>query len=72
MCGAFAIRGSAVKTDAEDNVLVEVMYTYDVFGNQTSVATSGADILSRTSRATYDARGRFIASSANAHSRYHG
>ena len=39
---------------------------YDAFGNKTSITVSGADIATRTSSNTYDARGQFAATSTNA------
>src|SRR5262245_32626881 len=41
-------------------------YAYDAFGNKTAVTVSGADIASRSSTVTYDTRGQFVASAANA------
>jgi RHS repeat-associated protein len=41
-------------------------YGYDAFGNKTVVTVSGADIATRTASTTYDARGQFALSSANA------
>jgi RHS repeat-associated protein len=41
-------------------------YTYDAFGNKHSVTVSGADIATRASSSTYDARGQFASSNSNA------
>jgi RHS repeat-associated protein len=41
-------------------------YVYDAFGNKTSVTVSGVDITTRSSTTTYDARGQFVTSNANA------
>jgi RHS repeat-associated protein len=41
-------------------------YGYDAFGNKTSVTVSGADIVSRSSTTTYDARGQFVSTNTNA------
>ncbi len=41
-------------------------YGYDAFGNKASVTVSGADIATRTAATTYDARGQFATTAANA------
>jgi RHS repeat-associated protein len=41
-------------------------YTLDAFGNRTAVTISGADIASRSSSVSFDAKGRFPVSSTNA------
>ncbi|MGJ5037601.1 MULTISPECIES: RHS repeat-associated core domain-containing protein [unclassified Bradyrhizobium] len=41
-------------------------YVYDAFGHKQSVTVSGADIVSRSSSSTYDARGEFATSNSNA------
>ncbi len=41
-------------------------YTLDAFGNRIAATTSGADIASRTSTATYDAKGQFVTTDSNA------
>jgi RHS repeat-associated protein len=45
---------------------LETDYVYDAFGNKTSVAVSGVDITTRTSTATFDGRGQFATTNANA------
>jgi RHS repeat-associated protein len=45
---------------------LETDYVYDAFGNKTSVTVSGVDITTRSSTTTYDARGQFVTSNANA------
>jgi RHS repeat-associated protein len=45
---------------------LETDYVYDGFGNKTSVSVSGVDITTRSSTTTYDARGQFVSSNANA------
>jgi RHS repeat-associated protein len=41
-------------------------YVYDAFGNKTSVTISGVDIATRSSTATFDARGQFSTTNTNA------
>src|SRR3954464_3687852 len=41
-------------------------YVYDAYGHKVSVTVSGADIISRSSTTTYDAKGQFATSNANA------
>src|SRR5262252_3772259 len=41
-------------------------YVYDAYGNKTSVTVSGVDIVTRTSTATFDAKGQFATTNANA------
>ena len=41
-------------------------YTIDAFGNKTAVTVSGADIATRTSSSTFDARGQFAVTQSNA------
>jgi YD repeat-containing protein len=41
-------------------------YTYDAFGHKVTVAVSGTDIATRTAATTYDAKGQFPTSAANA------
>ncbi|CCE06201.1 exported hypothetical protein [Bradyrhizobium sp. STM 3843] len=41
-------------------------YVYDAFGHKQSVTVSGADIASRSSTSSYDARGQFATSNSNA------
>ena len=41
-------------------------YNYDTYGNKVSVTVSGADIVSRSSTSTFDAKGQFNASNTNA------
>jgi RHS repeat-associated protein len=41
-------------------------YVYDTFGNKQSVTVSGADIASRASSSTYDAKGQFVSTNSNA------
>src|SRR5688572_8273485 len=41
-------------------------YTYDAFGHKVAVAVSGVDIATRTASTTYDAKGQFPVSAANA------
>ncbi|MGJ5135615.1 RHS repeat-associated core domain-containing protein [Bradyrhizobium oligotrophicum] len=41
-------------------------YVYDAFGHKQSVTVSGADIVSRSSSSTFDARGQFATSNSNA------
>ncbi|BAM86886.1 exported hypothetical protein [Bradyrhizobium oligotrophicum S58] len=41
-------------------------YVYDAFGHKQSVTVGGADIVSRSSTSTYDARGQFGTSNTNA------
>ncbi len=41
-------------------------YTYDAFGNRTSVTISGADIVTRTTTTTYTTDGRFVETVSNA------
>jgi RHS repeat-associated protein len=45
---------------------LETDTTYDVFGNKTSVVTSGIDIATRGNSSTYDARGQFVTTNTNA------
>jgi YD repeat-containing protein len=45
---------------------LETDYVYDAFGNKTSVQVSGVDITTRTSTATFDARGQFATTNTNA------
>jgi RHS repeat-associated protein len=45
---------------------LETDTTYDVFGNKTSVVTSGIDIATRGNSTTYDARGQFVTTNTNA------
>jgi RHS repeat-associated protein len=45
---------------------LETDTTYDAFGNKISVSTSGIDITTRTSTTTYDTRGQFVVTNANA------
>jgi len=45
---------------------VQTDYTYDAYGNKTSVTVSGAGVVSRTSTVTYDARGQFAIQNTNA------
>ena len=45
---------------------LETDYVYDAFGNKTTVTVSGVDIVTRSSTATFDARGQFAATNANA------
>jgi RHS repeat-associated protein len=45
---------------------LETDYVYDGFGNKTSVTVKGVDITTRSSSTTYDARGQFVTSNANA------
>ena len=44
--------------------------TYDVFGNKTSVVTSGVDIATRGNTTQYDTRGQFVAKNINALGQY--
>jgi RHS repeat-associated protein len=41
-------------------------YTYDAFGNRVTVTVSGADIVSRGSSSSFDAKGQFATSNTNA------
>jgi len=41
-------------------------YVYDAYGHKVSVTVSGADIVSRSSNTTYDAKGQFATGNANA------
>ncbi|WP_298363011.1 RHS repeat-associated core domain-containing protein [uncultured Bradyrhizobium sp.] len=41
-------------------------YTYDAFGNTLTVTVSGADIASRGSSSTFDAKGQFVTTNTNA------
>ena len=41
-------------------------YTYDAFGHKVTVTVSGADITSRGSSSTFDAKGQFVSSNSNA------
>ena len=41
-------------------------YTYDAFGHKVTVTVSGADIASRGSSSTFDAKGQFASSNTNA------
>jgi hypothetical protein len=43
---------------------LETDYVYDAFGNKTTVTVSGVDITTRTSTATFDARGQFATTNA--------
>ncbi len=45
---------------------LETDYVYDAFGNKTSKSVSGVDIATRTSTTTFDARGEFATTNANA------
>ena len=45
---------------------LETDTTYDVFGNKTSVVTSGIDIATRGNSTVYDARGQFVTTNTNA------
>jgi RHS repeat-associated protein len=45
---------------------LETDTTYDIFGNKTSVVTSGIDIATRGNSSTYDARGQFVTTNTNA------
>jgi RHS repeat-associated protein len=45
---------------------LETDYVYDAFGNKTSIAVHGVDITTRTSTATFDAKGQFATTNANA------
>jgi RHS repeat-associated protein len=45
---------------------LETDYVYDAFGNKTTVTVSGVDIATRTSTATFDARGQFATTQTNA------
>src|SRR6516162_8936324 len=45
---------------------LETDYVYDAFGNKTSVSVSGVDITTRSSTATFDAKGQFATTNANA------
>jgi RHS repeat-associated protein len=45
---------------------LETDTTYDVFGNKTSVVTSGIDIATRGNTTAYDARGQFVTTNTNA------
>lgn len=77
--GATQTRTSAFAYDASTGLLIQEViepdnaalrlqtdYLYDNFGNKVSVTVSGADIVTRTSTTTYDTRGQFPVSSANA------
>lgn len=45
---------------------VQIDYTYDAYGNKTSVTVSGSGVVSRSSTVTYDARGQFAIQNTNA------
>jgi YD repeat-containing protein len=45
---------------------LETDYVYDAFGHKVSVTVVGADITSRGSTTTYDAKGQFATANANA------
>ena len=64
--------GTTVPTTCDAKLTLNTTYGYDVFGNRTSVTTSGgvsgdaSYVPPRTSTTTYDANGRFPTSSTNA------
>lgn len=77
--GVTQTRTSSFSYDANTGLLIQEViepdntalrlqtdYVYDSYGNKTSVTVSGVDIVTRTSTTTYDARGQFPSSSANA------
>jgi len=45
---------------------LQTSYIYDAFGNKTSVTVIGADIVTRSSTATFDAKGQFATTNTNA------
>ncbi len=61
-----ALLRTVIEPNSTPDVSLSTTYTYDVFGNRIQTTVSGSDFATRTSRATYDANGRFPISATNA------